>query len=579
MKRLKLFSIVFIILICIFSFTGCQSTNQAESYFNYSKFEQASFEYDEETNQTKVVFSATLTNNTIYNFNSFSIKIGLYKDSNFVGNEVYKYDLGVKNGDIYTGDFNFNANGKVDSIKYVSWTANYDSLWKTYKWWFIVSIILVVLSAFAYLVIMVIEDLDLSDMFDGISDFLEDHSWFLIILLLSLGGSVWAIISSYWVPTLIIVGMFVVFFIFCLVAHFIKYIIEVIFGNSNDVRTKEKCKETNTGEYKFDNKLENVSDYIKSPEKLSLFTIQQLKNFCKMNNIIGYSNLSKSELISLIASSDCKGVNAQNQMIKSNTLEELDNLIGLEGVKEQLKRIRAILLKNKNFKEKLNLHMCFYGNPGTGKTLVARIMANIFYEVGVLPTNKLVETDRSGICGQYVGQTAPLTHKKVKEAMGGVLFIDEAYALCSNSGVDDYGNEAIAALLKDMEDYKGKFCVILAGYKNEMEKMIALNPGFDSRINRKIEFPDYSIDELMKIFDVMIKKKNYEITDDAKNKLLEVFEIKSKDKSFANARTVRNILDSLVEIQAVRTINDENSEINSERIIRIEDVEQYLKEL
>ncbi len=125
----------------------------------------------------------------------------------------------------------------------------------------------------------------------------------------------------------------------------------------------------------------------------------------------------------------------------------------------------------------------------------------------------------------------------------------------------------------------GQFCVILAGYKDEMEKMIGLNPGFDSRINRKIDFPDYSIDEQLQIFNIMLAKKNYVITDDAKNKLLEVFEMQSNSKHFANARTVRNILDGLVEIQAVRTMEDDNPENDSERIIRVEDVEQYYNEL
>jgi SpoVK/Ycf46/Vps4 family AAA+-type ATPase len=267
-----------------------------------------------------------------------------------------------------------------------------------------------------------------------------------------------------------------------------------------------------------------------------------------------------------------------NQTKKTNSLEELDKLIGLESVKNQVKRIRAVLLKNKGSNEKLNLHMCFYGNPGTGKTVVARLMANIFYETGVLPTNKLVETDRSGLCGQYIGETAPLTHKKVKEAMGGVLFIDEAYTLYSGSSDGDYGKEAIAALLKDMEDYNGKFCVILAGYRDEMEKMIALNPGFDSRINRKIDFPDYTVDEQLEIFNSMLDKKNYEITEEAKSKLSEIFKLQSQCDNFANARTVRNILDELIEIQALRTMEDDDPCNDNERIIEIEDVEQYYKE-
>ena len=161
--------------------------------------------------------------------------------------------------------------------------------------------------------------------------------------------------------------------------------------------------------------------------------------------------------------------------------------------------------------------------------------------------------------------------------MGGVLFIDEAYTLCVDNG-EDYGKEAIAALLKDMEDYKGKFCVILAGYKEEMEKMIALNPGFNSRINRKIDFPNYTIDEQLQIFNKLLKAKKYEITDEAHEALWDVFGKCSNRKDFANARTVRNILESLIEIQALRTIEDDDIENDNERIIRLEDVEEYKKE-
>ncbi len=584
--KIKLFSIILIILVSLFCITGCQSTDNSDSFFNYSQFEQAIFEYNEETNKTKVVFNATLTNSTIYNLNSFSIRLNLYSDSNIVGTETYNYNRGVKNGDSYTGYFNFYANGKIDSIEYVSWTANYSSFWETYNIWFIVSIILVSIAFVIYLIFMIIKDLELSDTFDAIVEFFEKHGWVAICLLIPFGSAIWGIISSHWIPVLIVVGAFIAFVLLGLIAHLMKFIIEECsYGGFGSRTSQGDLDEYDDNEEFFDNQIENVCDYIGDPEKLSLFTVQQLKEYCQENNLSGYSKLNKSGLIDLIASYDTKQENSQKtsqkNVVKKNTnsLDELDKLIGLESVKTQVRRIRAILLKNKDSNEKLNLHMSFYGNPGTGKTVVARLMANIFYEAGVLPTNKLIETDRSGLCGQYVGQTAPLTHKKVKEAMGGVLFIDEAYTLCADSNGEDYGKEAIAALLKDMEDYKEKFCVVLAGYKEEMEKMIALNPGFDSRINRKIDFPDYSIDEQLQIFNIMLAKKNYEITDDAKNKLVDVLEFSSQSQHFANARTVRNILDGLVEIQAVRTMEDENPENDSERIIKLEDVEQYYDEL
>lgn len=580
-NKIKLLSILIVLLISLFCFSSCQSTDKSNSFLNYSSFEQATFEYDEETNKTKVIFYATLTNETIYNFNSFSIKLNLYSHSNYVSTETYNYTMDVKNGDSYAGFFNFYENGQIDAIEYVSWTANYSSFWETYKIWFIVSIILVSVAFIIYLVFMIIEDLKLSDTFDAIAGFFKKHAWIAICFLIPLGGTIWGIVSSHWVPVLIVVGAFIAFVLLGLIAHLIKYIIEECSygGFGGRVRQGDLDEHYDNEEF-FDNQIENVCDYICAPEKLALFTLQQLKEYCQENNLSGYSKLNKSGLIDLITSYDTKQEKSQKNSTKKNTnsLEELDKLIGLESVKTQLKRIRAILLKNKDSNEKLNLHMCFYGNPGTGKTVVARLMANIFYEAGVLPTNKLIETDRSGLCGQYVGQTAPLTHKKVKEAMGGVLFIDEAYTLCADSNGEDYGKEAIAALLKDMEDYKGKFCVILAGYKEEMEKMIALNPGFDSRINRKIDFPDYSIDEQLQIFKIMLAKKNYEITEDAKTKLVEIFKKQSKDKHFANARTVRNILENLIEIQAVRTMEDDDLENDNEKTIRIEDVEQYYNE-
>ena len=445
-----------------------------------------------------------------------------------------------------------------------------DLFWETYQTWIIVSLIVVSIASTIYIIVMIIEDLEISDIFD----FLEENIWLLAVLLIPSAGGVWAIIKSNWIYVVIIIAAVILFLLIVAIAHLIKYIVENISFGGSGYESIQKYSKNDDKDY-FDNLTEDVSDYIDNFDMLMLFTKDQLKEYCKNNNISGYSKSTKAEIASIIISSKNEIEKVQTaKKDKTNSLEELDKLVGLESVKTQLKRIRAILLKNEKVEEKPNLHMCFLGNPGTGKTVVARLLANIFYETGVLPTNKLIETDRSGLCGQYVGQTTPLTHNKVKEAMGGVLFIDEAYTLDAKG--EDYGKEAIAALLKDMEDYKGKFCVILAGYKNEMEKMISLNPGFDSRINRKIIFPDYTIDEQMQIFDIMLSKNKYEISENAKAKLMEIFEKKSKSKHFANARTVRNILDNLIEIQAVRTMDDIKNE--NERIIKINDVIQYIQE-
>lgn len=218
------------------------------------------------------------------------------------------------------------------------------------------------------------------------------------------------------------------------------------------------------------------------------------------------------------------------------------------------------------------MHMCFYGNPGTGKTEVARIIAGILYENKLLPTDKVIETDRSGVVAGYVGQTAMKTMDKVMDAMGGVLFIDEAYSLVQSDSNGDYGHEAVATLIKAMEDYRGKFSVILAGYRNSMQEMIATNPGFQSRIQFELDFPNYSRDELRQIAEQMLKKRKYTISQQAMEKLLDVTDVKRKDPNFANAREIRNILDQVVMCQNLRCTGTEDREL------ALVDVNSYIKD-
>lgn len=255
--------------------------------------------------------------------------------------------------------------------------------------------------------------------------------------------------------------------------------------------------------------------------------------------------------------------------------EELDQLIGLSSVKRMVKKIKAYAKRNKQT-DSLNLHMCFYGNPGTGKTEVARILSRLLYDAGVMAEAKLVETDAHGLIGRYVGETAPKTEGKVRDAMGGVLFIDEAYALSSETGgggsSQSYGDEALTVLLKEMEDRRGQFCVILAGYQKEMQQMLGMNPGLQSRIQFTLEFPDYTREELGEIASVFLNKRKYEIADNALEKLLDVTDYYRRKPDFANARTVRNILDQVIMNQNLRT---EDEEEPSNRII-LSDVEDYI---
>lgn len=251
--------------------------------------------------------------------------------------------------------------------------------------------------------------------------------------------------------------------------------------------------------------------------------------------------------------------------------QRLNDLIGLQAVKQSIRKIKAYALANID-SDTLNLHMCFLGNPGTGKTEAARIIAGILYENGILPTSNVVEVDRGGLVGQYVGETPQKTLRKIHEAMGGVLFIDEAYALIPKDGHFDYGHEAVATLIKAMEDYRGKFCVILAGYRNEMQEMLSSNPGFRSRIQFTLDFENYNRDELKLITEKMLSDREYTISEQAMEKILDITDVRRKDPAFANAREIRNILDQVIMCQNVRC------EGAGDKVLEIADVNHYIKD-
>jgi SpoVK/Ycf46/Vps4 family AAA+-type ATPase len=239
-----------------------------------------------------------------------------------------------------------------------------------------------------------------------------------------------------------------------------------------------------------------------------------------------------------------------------------------------VKKIRAYAKRNKA-EDGFNVHMCFHGNPGTGKTEVARILSRILYDAEVLPEAKLIETDAHGLIGKYVGETAPKTEAKINDSLGGVLFIDEAYALTDNTtgngGVSNYGDEAISVLLKRMEDDRGRFCVILAGYREEMQRMISSNPGLTSRIQFTLEFPDYTREELSEILIRFAAKRGYSVDESARERILDITEYFRTQPNFANARTVRNILDQVIMNQNLRTEDEEDN-----TVIILEDVEDYI---
>ena len=242
--------------------------------------------------------------------------------------------------------------------------------------------------------------------------------------------------------------------------------------------------------------------------------------------------------------------------------KELEGYIGLETVKKEVDSLINLVTIQKLRKENglpvndLSLHMVFSGNPGTGKTMIARLMARIYKSLGILSKGHLVEVDRSGLVAGYVGQTAIKTSEIIEKAKGGVLFIDEAYAL-TNRGGTDYGQEAVDTLLKAMEDNRDDLVVIVAGYIELMEEFVHSNPGLESRFNRFLHFPDYSVDEMMAIFDMRCSQNSYTLSDDARDLLRSLLALYSLDvKGFGNARGVRNLFERAVSAQANRLATD-----------------------
>ena len=313
-----------------------------------------------------------------------------------------------------------------------------------------------------------------------------------------------------------------------------------------------------------------------------IFKIIDSKEFSK--EIKEIANFLKKSLVEYYGYLEIKRICNSDEVVEdtrslTDLLEELNNLIGLKNVKSKVNDL-IIYQKVQKMREKegLNavkstLHLSFTGNPGTGKTTVARIIGRIYKQLGLLSKGHFIEVSRTDLIAGYQGQTALKVKNVIEKAKGGVLFIDEAYSITENEQSDSYGRECITELTKALEDYRNDLVVIVAGYSEPMKIFFSSNPGLKSRFNTFIEFEDYNTKELLEILISMCKNNDYDLTEKAKIKLNDFFEteLENKKENFSNGRMVRNVYDDLVMNHARRVVNIEN--ITKEDLLLITDLD------
>lgn len=579
LRYILIFLPILIILIC--TLTCCQSTDKSQSFLDSSGLSYSQFEYDSTNNKTKVIWATTLTNDTIYNFESFSIEFKLYNNSTLIGTKTYNYDRGVKHGSDYTGKFNFYADGEINSIEYVSWSANYNSFWDTYKIWFIVTIVVAIILAIAYIIVMIIEDLELDD----VGEFIADHWWIVFSLLLPIGGSLYGIITSAWVPVLIVLGGIVAVIVVGLIAHLIKFIVEEAdFGGFGGF-SRNRHIEDNEEEFE---EIGDIEDCLDSPEKLEYFSVSDLKEYCRNNGIRGYSSLNKSQLIDLITNhreenSREKPSKPNNKPVPKTKGISFDDIAGLENAKKAFKEKVVYAFEHKELYEKYGKKvgggLLLYGLPGTGKTMFAEAASN---ETDAL----FIPIKCSDIKSKWYGESENNVKKifeKARKAKRAIIFFDEFEAIGAKrtDNSDNGNNDLVPQILAEMQGIGSTKCdniimVIAATNKPWAIDSAFLRPGrFDEKIY--IPLPDYEARK--KLFELKLKSipqqdLNLEYLAEISNGFngADIGEFCDKLKMLAINRSIANNEESPITMEDVSEIKDIiKSSVSMEDIERLEE--------
>ena len=509
--------LIVLVSCCALLFTGCQSVDKKDSYLSVDDILRQ-FDYNQAENKTKIEWYGSLSNETIYDFNGFSVSFRLYNGSEVLEDITVSYERGVDHGDKYSGYFNFTYDGRVDGIEYISWTADCESFWETYEVWLITVIVLLGVLLLAYVIVMIVQDLEL----DEVGEFISSHLWILSILIAPFIGVIVGAVYSEWVVIAIIIGAVIALIVSVLIAHLIKYVIENI--------SFARFRAENYGDHYdgdiFDNQAEDVADYVDREDKLSLFTLSQLREYCRDNNIRGYSSMRKQQIIALIMGNalteksddnktECTKINEKavnkSKPVKNGNEHKImfDDIAGLEEAKTAFREKIVLAFRHRELYEKYGKKagggILLYGLPGTGKTMFAEAASN---ETDAL----FIPVKCSDIKSKWYGESEANVKKifdKARKAGNAIIFFDEFEAIGAKrtDSSDNGNNDLVPQILAEMQGIgsyggKGTIVVIAATNKPWAIDSAFLRPG---RFDEKIYIPLPDFEARKRLFELKLK--------------------------------------------------------------------------
>ena len=495
----------------IFSLTGCQSTNKSESYLGTGTNLTYSCTYDAEKNTTLVAWKSYVQNDTIYSIKQIHVKFDYFFNDAKTETKELKYDVSVEHGTKLTINCHFYADGQIDKIVYQSWYADYLNIWDTYQPWWIATIVIASVLLLIYIILMIIMDLEIEDTFD----FIEEHFYSLFAFLPTIIILLWGTISSNWVPALIVLGGTVALVLLCFLGHLVKFLVEE-FGGFGPIGLGGSEESDDFGP-----SLENVEDYLNDKEKLMMFSVSDLKDYCRDNEIKGFSSLNKSSLVSLIMSSNenenngSKKDNHDTSSIKKAPSTKtskitFDSIAGLAKAKKVFKEKVVLPFEHpelfEKFGKKAGGGILLYGLPGTGKTMFAEAASN---ELNAT----FISIKCSDIKSKWYGeseQNVKAIFNKAKKSERAIIFFDEFEAIGAKRTDDgnNGNNDLVPEILAEMQGVgsskiKSTIMVIAATNKPWAIDSAFMRPGrFDEKIY--IPLPDYEARKAM--FEIQLKK-------------------------------------------------------------------------